>query len=94
MSADVWFEVQLLRVPPHLSVDEQRELDANAVHVDGRWWIFEGEVEFFETPVARWATGYTKSIHSSEVDDLKAHAVEIFDLNGWPPQPGTKRGYA
>jgi hypothetical protein len=82
------FEVNLIRVPSSLTPPQRDELEENCRHVDGRWWIFEGDDDALNTPIRVFAVGVTGGCHP---DDIPAgqpsidHAVDIFGLAAWPP---------
>lgn len=82
------FEVSLIRVPDKLTTEQSAELDTNCRHVDGRYWIFEGDDEALETPMRVLARGVTSGTHPDDVPPGKPiidHAVQIFSLGSWPP---------
>jgi hypothetical protein len=82
------FLVSLIRQPAHLTPDQLIELEANCRHVDGPWWIFEGDTEAFSFPVREYAQGVTTGLHPDDIPPGQAiirHAQEIFLLRSWPP---------
>jgi hypothetical protein len=85
----MFFEVNLIRVPADLTDYQRHELSENCRHVDGRWWIFEGDEDALETPIRVFAVGVTTGLHPDDIPQGKPiidHAVDIFRLGTWPPQ--------
>ena len=87
------FEVHLIRVkaPDRLSPEHQRELDVNCRHIDGPWWIFEGDEEALDVRVFFVAQGITTGLHPDDVppgQPIINHAVDIFGIPSWPPPAG------
>lgn len=86
----VAFLVNLVRVPNMLTEAQQRELTDNECrHVEGRYWIFEGDIDALETPVRFIAEGVTTGTHPDDVppgEAIIAHCKRIFGLRSWPPE--------
>lgn len=82
------FLVNLVRVPATLTAEERAELERNCRHVDGRYWIFEGDMGALKTPMSFIAEGVVGGCHEDDVPpgrpiiDL---AVDAFRLPSWPP---------
>lgn len=86
------FEVTLIRVPKTLSAEQQRSLDVNCRHVEGPWWIMEGDPGYLPMRVGEFATGVTSGLHPDDVpvgQPIIDHAVDIFGLTSWPPSRAT-----
>jgi hypothetical protein len=85
----ITFLVNLIRVPRTLMDAQLRELEVNECrHIEGRWWIFEGDEDALETPCRFVAEGVTGGLHRDDVPDgqpIIDHAVDIFRLGNWPP---------
>lgn len=84
------FLVHLLRVkaPGRLTPEQLKKLEGNCRHVDGPWWIMEGDPEYLDVRVAEVATGITSGLHPDDVapgQPIIDHAVDIFNLPSWPP---------
>ncbi len=83
------YEVNLIRVPVSLTADQRTELADNCCrHLEGRWWIFEGDVCALRTPSEVYAVGITTGLHPDDIPDglpIIEHAVDIFRLSCWPP---------
>lgn len=83
------FEVSLLKVPVRLTSDQLEELNENCRHVDGRFWIMEGDPDCLSVRVRELAIGITSGLHPDDVPPGRPiidHAVDIFDLRSWPPE--------
>ena len=83
------FLVSLIRVPRRLTETQRAELEANCRHIDGRYWIFEGDDDALDTPITVLDRGITSGTHPDDVPPGEAiirHAVDIFCLPGWPPE--------
>lgn len=90
------FLVSLIRVRASgsLTPDEQEELEENCRHVDGPWWIFEGDEDALNVRVRVAAEGVTPGLHPDDIPPGKPiidHAIDIFGLPCWPPPPGWER---
>jgi hypothetical protein len=81
------FEVNLIRVPFEMTTEQRKEIDDNCRHVEGRWWIFEGDEDALDVPIRVFTTGVTTGLHPDDIPPGKPiidHAVEIFRLGSWP----------
>ena len=74
------FEVKLIKAPEmnDMSSWDVFELMANARHVSGRYWIFEGDIESLTVPVICIATGITSGTGDMSDAYLYEHACDIF----------------
>lgn len=81
--------MNLVRVPPELTNDQRAEMERNCRHIDGRYWIFEGDMGALDTPMTLLAEGITGGCHPDDVppgQPIIDHAVDVFLLAGWPPR--------
>ena len=84
----MFYSVTLIRVPAGLTSEQRQELDDNCRHVDGRWWIMEGDLDYLSFRVQAKAEGVTTGLHPDDLppgQPIIDHAVAIFNLGCWPP---------
>lgn len=78
------FAVKLIKTPGTLDARQVEGLVLNCDFLQGRCWIFEGDIEAlvedYDLHVAVLAEGVTPGIGGMERRDLLAHAATIFGM--------------
>jgi len=63
-----------------IKAEETEFILVNCTHVKGRWWIFEGDLEFFEGDYEFYGEGVVGSLGGLTEDQLIATCLGVFNI--------------